>query len=88
MHLQLFAAIAHVGAALGPHVISIGTKVVSSLTGGVTADEAQALAEGASAEAGDIKVKVKGVDIVDDEAQKLLAGFIGRVVRNAVTALK
>lgn len=80
-------------------VLSVATKVPQAALklvqrigdklsdGDITPDEAEALAREASAELGDlIKVKIKGVDLVDDDAQADLAAFLGRVARNAVTA--
>jgi hypothetical protein len=56
--------------------------------GKITADEAEAAARDASRAAGDLlDVKVKGVDVVDAEAQELLFGFVGRIAANATRVL-
>jgi hypothetical protein len=56
--------------------------------GAISTDEAEAIAIEASESAGDlIKFKVKGIDIVDQEAEAHLAAFFGRLIRNlAATA--
>ena len=87
---QLLASFAKVGAQLPGFVIAIGTKVAGDLADGkITPDEAESLAGSASSDAGDmVKVRVHGVDIVDDAAQEHLAKFVGRVTANLVAALR
>lgn len=77
---QIFSALAHLGAALPAHLLSIATQVATAVEGGVTPGEAEALAIKISAESGDLKVKVGGVDIVDTVAQNHFAAGFGRVV--------
>ena len=90
MSFAVFSGLARVGATLPGFFLNIGAKVQDALKDGqVSADEAEAIALAASQDAGDVlTVKVKGVDIVDAEAQDAAAKFAGRVTRNLVVALR
>lgn len=88
MSIQILSALAHLGAALPAHLLQIASAVIKAVEGGVTAEEAEAVAVQVSTEAGDLKVKVKGQDIVDAEAQAHFAAGFGRVVAKVVSVLK
>lgn len=73
-------------AKLGAIATKIGIDILAAIPGGVQPDEAEALARKAlSGE--DIKIKVKGVDVLDDVAQGHLAAAIARVVSLTGSAL-
>ena len=89
MSLAMLQGFARVAATLPAFVLKVGSKVATALADGtITIDEAQAVAVEASTDAGDLRVKVNGQDIIDDEAQTHLAAFVGRVAGGLVTALK
>lgn len=87
MNIKILYALAHLGAALPGHILAIAAGLLPKLDGGLSAEEAEALAVQLSKEAGDLKVKVKGQDIVDDKAQEHFAAGVGRVVFIVVTIL-
>jgi hypothetical protein len=79
--LQLGVLIAKI-AALAPALVG---KVLSVIPDGVSADEAEALAvEALGGE--DIRVMIRGVDVLDDETQAHLVAFVARAVRNVIDA--
>lgn len=69
-------------AALVPAVLA---KVLSVLPDGVTADEAEAIALTAL-DGEDIKILIRGIDVLDDESERHLIAFTARTVRNIVVA--
>lgn len=69
-------------AALAPSLIA---KVLSVIPDGVSADEAEALAVAALG-GEDIRVMIRGVDVLDDETQAHLVSFVARAVRNVIAA--
>lgn len=73
---------------IGPFIVELGDTVAKAVEDGdISADEAAELAETVSIQSGDLKLRVKGKDIIDDEAQSLLAKACGRIARNAIEAL-
>lgn len=89
MKFALFTQLATLAVKIPPFVLHIGKDVAEAAgDGSITPDEAEQVARDASAEAGDLlKINVKGVDVVDAQAQSDLAGFVGRVTAKIVTAL-
>jgi len=69
-----------------PAVVSIVFDAASD--GDVTVEDAQTIAARASAELGDLRVNVRGVDIVDNKAQRQLSKALGRIGWNLAQALK
>ncbi len=69
-------------AALAPSLV---VKIMEVIPDGVTADEAEALAVQALG-GEDIKIMIKGTDVLDDETQAHLLAFVARAVRNVVSA--
>lgn len=79
--LQFGVLIAKI-AALAPALVG---KVLAVIPDGVSADEAEALAvEALGGE--DIRVMIRGVDVLDDETQAHLVAFVARAVRNVIAA--
>lgn len=64
---------------------SLFVAVAEALPEGVTADEAESIA--LNTDLGDLKVKVKGHDIIDDETQSMLQAALARIVVNITVAL-
>ena len=56
--------------------------------GDLSVDDAQALGRTLATEARDLKVKVKGQDVLDLEAQWMLGSVLGRVAYRIAHALK
>lgn len=72
--------------ALVPEVVE---TVESAMDGGeVTAEEARDLGHAVAEKLGDIKVKVKGQDVLHMDATKEILGGIARVVRQVVLATR
>lgn len=91
MQLQLVSQIARLSAKVPAFVFEVARKVIDDVTddGHLDPDTAEATARAASAEAGDLlKLKVKGVDVVDEDAQADLAAFVARVTVALVEALR
>jgi hypothetical protein len=80
--LQIGAALAK----LGPMLMSVVTQVIAAIPGGITADEAEKIATQALADE-DLKIMVKGVDIIDPETQEALLTVVARIARNVVSAV-
>jgi hypothetical protein len=71
---------------LASFVPQIANEVADAIKDGrITADEAESFARELS-ESRDLRVKIKGIDVLDDEAQAHLAACIARVVATAVSA--
>ncbi len=51
----------------------------------VTADEAEGIALTALADE-DVKILIKGMDVLDDKSEDMLVGLVARIVRNVVAA--
>lgn len=70
-------------------IVGIVVKTVSEVkhvvSGGVSADEAEAMAVKLVADE-DMRVEVNGVDIIDAGAQTHLAAALARIARNLVAA--
>lgn len=89
MSLSMLQGFARVAALLPGFVLRVGAKVSTALAdGSLSLDEVESVAVAASTEAGDLKVKVNGVDIIDDQAQTHLAAFVGRIAGGLVGALR
>lgn len=73
-------------AKIGGLAIKVGADVMAALPDGVSAEEAEKIAVDAIADE-DLRVMVKGVDVLDERAQELLAAFLARVTRNVTEAL-
>ena len=71
---QATVALARVGAIL----VKVGVDVMAAIPGGISPDEAEAIAR-KSLDGEDIRVMVKGEDIIDDQAQAALATFLAKV---------
>lgn len=80
--LQIGTAIAK----LGPVLVGVATKVVAALPNGISAAESETIAASAF-EGEDIKVKVNGVDVIDDETQAYLVKGLARFGRNLFAAV-
>lgn len=74
-------------AALPAFLFKLAPRVVKAAEGGLTADEAESLVRDVHREYPDvIRVKVAGVDVVDDQAEGHLIRGISRVIANVVSA--
>lgn len=80
--LQIGTALAK----LGPVLVGVATKVIAALPGGISADEAEAVAASAF-EGEDVKVTVRGVDVIDTETQAYLVKALARFGRNLFDAV-
>jgi hypothetical protein len=80
--IQVGAALAKIGGV----AVSIGTKLFAALPGGITADEAEAIAV-AELAGEDIKIKINGIDVIDEGAEKHFEAALARVARNITHAL-
>lgn len=79
-----------IGAELGGKIMTLLFRAFADVAeamqdGQISADEAGDLVS--AQDYGNLKVKIKGTDIVDDETQELIEEAVGRIARNAVQAL-
>lgn len=73
-------------AKIGAIALNVGMKVMSALPGGITAEEAEQIALAAIGDE-DIKIKVRGVDVMDAETQGYFVKGIARFARNLADVL-
>lgn len=81
--LTVSAALGKVGSV----ITRVGYEVIGRVGGGITADEAQDI--GLSVLEGEnLRVNVRGHDVLDTECEQLLGQLVARLARNIVVALQ
>lgn len=87
----MFPQLLAIGAQLYPHIMTLRAQVLEAMAdGGLSATEARDLGIALSKELGDLRIAVKGRDVLrgpTNGAQAELFGALGRIARQVCIAL-